>query len=71
VRGHRGKMGLEAKVINFKKAIRDNREKSIIKYKYIEYMKVYDSDERTLKEKLDHHDLFYMYCEYMKNDNFI
>jgi hypothetical protein len=58
---------LEAKVINFKNAIREKKSKHIVTFKYTEYMKVYDNiDNKTLKEKLDHHDLFYMYCEYMR-----
>lgn len=59
-------MKLEAKIINFKKAVRNNKPKNYVTFKFNEYMKEYDSDTRTLMEKLNHHDLFMEYCNYMK-----
>lgn len=63
-------MTLEARIINFKKAIRQGKSKSIVKFKYLEYMKEYDelAGEQTVGDKVRHKDLFNDYCRYMKGE---
>lgn len=57
---------LENKIKNVTKAIQDKRTRDIVIFKYHEYMKVYDSESRTLRDKLNHHELFYAYYQYIK-----
>jgi hypothetical protein len=59
-------MNLDARIINFKKAVRQGRSKKIIEYKFIEYKKEYDLEVRTIRDKLNYHDIFLEYCNYMK-----
>lgn len=61
---------IEARIINFKKAVRNNKPKNFVRYKFLEYMKLYNDreDEPSIKEKIDHGELFRTYTDYMKSE---
>jgi hypothetical protein len=58
---------LEKEIINFKMSIRKKEPKHIVKQKFFEYTRGYDelAGEKTVRDKLEHKDLFNMYCRYM------
>lgn len=60
---------IEAKIINFNKAIREKKAKNYVRFKFIQYMKEYDSlEEIDVKTKIQHRELFEKYCDYMRKD---
>ena len=58
---------LEREIINFKMSIRKKEPKSIVCDKFLEYTRAYDEmgGEKTIRDKLEHRDLFNLYCKYM------
>ena len=62
---------LESKIINFKKAVRMNKPKNFVRYKFLEYMKIYNDreDESSVKEKIDHKELFKIYMQSERRKN--
>lgn len=58
---------LEAEIINFKMSIRKKEPKSIVCKKFLTYSNAYDelAGQKTVRDKLEHKDLFNMYCHYM------
>lgn len=59
-------MSIDAKVINFKKAIREKKAKSFVYERFQEYLDKYDQlSDPSIREKLNHRDLFILYTNYM------
>ena len=58
---------LEKEIINFKMLIRHKEPKKEVAKKFLEYSNAYDelSGDKTVRDKLEHKDLFNMYCRYM------
>ena len=52
-------------LINLKIAIRQKKEKHIVKQKFLEYVNEYDNAERNIGDKIRHREIFYTYCQYM------
>lgn len=52
-------------LINLKLAIRQKKEKHIVKQKFLEYLNEYDNADRTISDKIRHREIFYIYCKYM------
>jgi len=58
---------LEAEIINFKMSIRKKEPKKEVCKKFLEYSTAYDelAGDKIVRDKLEHKDLFNMYCRYM------
>jgi hypothetical protein len=57
---------IDEKIINFKKAIKENRSKSFVYERFQEYLDQYDQmADPSLSRKLSHRDLFLDYTRYM------
>jgi hypothetical protein len=60
-------MTLDAKIINFKKAIREKKAKSFVYERFQDYIDEYDQlSDPTIYQKMDRRDLFFDYTRYMK-----
>lgn len=59
-------MSLEVRIINFKKAMREEKPKSVVRYKFRKYMEEYDAKEKDVLDKIRHRDLFLDYLRYME-----
>jgi hypothetical protein len=63
-------MSIDAKVINFKKAIREKKAKSFVYERFQDYTDEYDQlSDPTIREKLNHRDLFFLYTKYMSKSD--
>ena len=59
---------LEIRIINFKLAIRENRAKGVVRYKFRKYMEAYDNKDKDVIDKITHRDLSLEYFRYMINN---
>lgn len=59
---------IEAKIINFKRAIRLKKPKKYIEYKFLQYTREYDNlDPKDVTDKQRHRDLFNDYIRYISS----
>jgi len=59
-------MDLETRIKKLRNAIKENRAKEVIEYKFNEYMKDYDNKEKSINDKIRHRELFQEYFKYMR-----
>lgn len=58
-------MSLEIRIINFKLAMKRNKPKNVVRYKFRKYMEEYDEMEKTIGDKIRHRELALDYFRYM------
>jgi len=59
-------MTIEIRILNFKLALRENKPKSVVKYKFRKYCEEYDEMEgKNVIDKVTHRDLSMEYFKYM------
>lgn len=58
-------MTLEIRIFNLEKAMKENKSRSIIKYKFRKYMEEYDNKEKDVGDKIKYRDLSLEYFRYM------
>jgi hypothetical protein len=54
-------------IVNFKLAVRHKKPKAEVREKFMQYTNAYDekAGDLTIRDKLEHRDLFNMYVSYM------
>lgn len=58
-------MTLEIRILNLEKAMRENKPKNVVRYKFRKYMEEYDNKEKNVIDKIRHRDLSLEYFKYM------
>ena len=59
---------LEIRILNFKLAIKENRTKGVVRYKFRKYIEEYDNHDNDVIDKITHRDLSLEYFRYMINN---
>lgn len=63
-------MSIDVAVINFRKAIRDKRNKDIVQYKYSQYLREYEKiEEKDVIDKQQYRDLSNDFLRYMNGSS--
>lgn len=60
-------MTLEIRIFNLEKAMKEDKSRSIVKYKFRKYMEEYDNKDKNILDKIQHRDLSLEYYRYMIN----
>lgn len=59
-------MSIDVKIINLKKAMRENRDKDIVQYKFTQYLREYEAlGEKDVIDKQTHRDLTNEFLRYI------
>jgi len=53
------------KLVNIRLAMKKGKSKDVVRYKFKEYMKLYDEKDKDTIDKIMHRELFYDYLRYM------